>query len=172
MSIKIRTIDRRMGKSESDIEIRSLSKSFSLPDDPHPWTTALMYTLVGVLVGIVMVKGQIISWYKVQEMFTLKSMQLPLTFGSAILVAFISIVIIQERKVKTLEGKDIYFPRYKVTKGHYIGGIIAGIGWALTGGGPAALFAMVGSGAWVMGAALIMALLGTWMYGAVRESLP
>ncbi|MEI8280470.1 MAG: YeeE/YedE thiosulfate transporter family protein [Bacteroidota bacterium] len=170
--MKIRTINRRMGKSESDIEIRSLSRSFSLPDDPHPWSTALMYVLVGVLVGIVMVKGQIISWLKVQEMFMLKSMQLPLTFGSAILVAFISIVIIQQRKIKTLEGKDIYFPRYKVTKGNYIGGVIAGVGWSLTGGGPAALFAMSGTGAVVMGVALLMAMVGTWMFGAVRDSLP
>ena len=170
--MKIRTINRRMGKADTDIEIRSLSKSFALPDDKSPISTRIKYVLVGILVGIVMVKGELISWFRTYEMFKLQSYEMYATFGSAVIVAFISILIIQYYNIKTADGEEVYFPKYKITRGNSIGGFMFGIGWCLTGGGPAALYAMTGSGAFVMVLSLLAAVFGTWMYGAVRDNLP
>lgn len=132
----------------------------------------LKYLVVGVLFGIIFTKAEIISWFRIQEMFRLQSFFMYGVIGSAILVGIISIQIIKRFKVKTLSGEAINIPKKEFRKGQIIGGFIFGLGWALTGACPGPLFAQIGSGFTVIAVTLLSAIAGTWVYGRFSDKLP
>ena len=132
----------------------------------------LKYLLVGILFGIVFVKGEIISWFRIQEMFYLHSFYMYGVIGTAVLVAGVSIQLIKHFKIKTIDGQEITFSDKKITWGQPIGGLIFGIGWAITGACPGPLFAQIGSGFLVICITFVSALLGTWAYGFLEKRLP
>lgn len=132
----------------------------------------LKYVVVGVLFGIVFVKAEIISWFRIQEMFQLKSFFMFGVIGTAVIVAMISVLIIKKLGLKTFNGEEITFTPKKFHKGQIIGGLIFGIGWAITGACPGPLFAQIGSGFLVVLVTLLSAIAGTWFYGYVKEKLP
>jgi uncharacterized membrane protein YedE/YeeE len=92
--------------------------------------------------------------------------------GSAIVVGMISVLIMKRFKIKTLSGEPIIIPDKKFNWGNVYGGLIFGLGWAITGACPGPLFAQIGSGFLVISVTLLSAILGTWVYGAIREKLP
>ncbi|MFO8029996.1 MAG: DUF6691 family protein [Cyclonatronaceae bacterium] len=134
----------------------------------------LKYLLVGVLFGFVLTKSEVISWFRIQEMFRFQDFHLYGVIGSAILVGMISIQVIKRFNLKDKEGNPISIPDKDPTqkKRYIIGGTLFGFGWALTGACPAPLFALVGSGITVFIVPILAALAGTYVYGAFRESLP
>lgn len=134
----------------------------------------LKYLLVGVLFGFVLTKSEVISWFRIQEMFRFQDFHLYGVIGSAILVGMISIQIIKRFNLKDKEGNPISIPDKDPTqkKRYIIGGTLFGFGWAFTGACPAPLFALVGSGITVFIVPILAALAGTYVYGAFRESLP
>jgi uncharacterized membrane protein YedE/YeeE len=132
----------------------------------------LKYLVVGVLFGIIFTKAEIISWFRIQEMFRLQSFFMYGVIGSAILVGIISIQIIKRFNVKTLSGESINIPKKEFRKGQIIGGFIFGLGWALTGACPGPLFAQIGSGFTVIAVTLLSAIAGTWVYGRFSDKLP
>ena len=138
----------------------------------HRWYHNLKYVIVGSLLGLVFVKAEIISWFRIQEMFRLQSFHMYGIIGSAIVVAMLSIFLIRRYKVKSIYGEDIVIQKKTFNKGVIYGGLIFGIGWALTGACPGPLFAQVGSGVTVVLVTVLSALLGTWVYGYFRKSLP
>ncbi|MFW2475419.1 MAG: DUF6691 family protein, partial [Sediminibacterium sp.] len=138
----------------------------------HPWWYNFKYLAVGVLFGIVFVKAEIISWFRMQEMFRFQSFHMYGVIGTAIVVAAISIALIKKFKVKTIHGEEIHFTPKKFNKGQIIGGLIFGLGWALTGACPGPIFAQIGMGITVMIVVLLSAIAGTWVYGYFRERLP
>lgn len=137
-------------------------------------TELLKYAAVGVAFGIVLVQGQIISWYRIQEMFRFQSFHMYGILGSAMMTALVSVEVLKRRDARTLSGERIAIPPKQLGKGfrYWIGGALFGIGWALTGACPGPLFALVGSGATVFVAVGIAALIGTWTYGFLRPRLP
>jgi uncharacterized membrane protein YedE/YeeE len=132
----------------------------------------LKYLLVGLLFGIVFVKAEVISWYRIQEMFQLQSFFMYGVIGSAVAVGLISIQIIKRFNIKTLDGEKIEIPAKTFNKGQIYGGILFGFGWAITGACPGPLFAQIGTGVTVIVVTLISAILGTWVYGFFRDKLP
>jgi len=124
------------------------------------------------LLGIVFVKAEIISWFRIQEMFRLQSFHMYGVIGSAVVVAAISVWIIKRFSIKTFSGEKIDFTPKKYNKGQVIGGLIFGAGWALTGACPGPLFAQIGTGAFVVIIMILSAMAGTWVYGLLREKLP
>ena len=132
----------------------------------------LKYLVVGILFGIIFTKAEIISWFRIQEMFRLQSFFMYGVIGSAILVGIISIQIIKRLNVKTLSGEEITIPKKEFRKGQIIGGFIFGLGWALTGACPGPLFAQIGSGFTVIVVTLLSAIAGTWVYGRFSDKLP
>lgn len=132
----------------------------------------LRYLLVGVLFGIVFVKAEVISWFRIQEMFRLQSFFMYGVIGSAILVGLVSIQLIKRFGVKTLSGEPIKIADKEFRKGQVIGGFIFGLGWALTGACPGPLFAQIGFGYSVIVVTLISAIAGTWVYGKFADKLP
>lgn len=138
----------------------------------HPTWYNLKYLLVGILFGIVFVKAEIISWFRIQEMFRLESFFMYGVIGSAILTAMISIFLIKKFKMKSIYGEPIKLAKKEFNKGNIYGGLIFGLGWAMTGACPGPLFAQIGTGATVIIVTLLSAVLGTWVYGKFREKLP
>ncbi|MFD3276084.1 DUF6691 family protein [Aquirufa echingensis] len=138
----------------------------------HPWYYNLKYSLVGVIFGIVFIKAEIISWFRIQEMFRLQSFHMYGVIGTAVVVGAISVFLIKKLKVKTIHGEEIMFTDKKFNKGQIYGGLIFGLGWAMTGACPGPLFAQVGSGAVVILVVILSATAGTWVYGKFRDQLP
>ena len=136
------------------------------------WVDNLKYLVVGILFGIVFVKAEIISWFRIQEMFRLQSFHMYGVIGSAVVVGMISVLLIKKFNIKTLQGEEVVFHPKKFQKGQVIGGLIFGLGWAITGACPGPLFAQIGSGYVVVMATLLSAIAGTWTYGLLRDKLP
>lgn len=132
----------------------------------------LKYLAAGVLFGIVAVKSQIISWFRIQEMFRFDSFHMYGVIGTAVLVGVVSVQIIKRLGLKTLSGEPVAIRPKPFDKGQIYGGLLFGFGWALTGACPGPIYALIGSGAGVLVVTLLSAIAGTWVYGALRSKLP
>lgn len=137
-----------------------------------PWYSNLKYLVVGAIFGIVFVKAEIISWFRIQEMFRFESFHMYGVIGTAVVVGMISVQIIKARKAKSFEGEAIVIHDKEFNKGQIYGGLIFGLGWAITGACPGPLFAQMGAGFTVVIVTFLSALLGTWIYGKYRDHLP
>lgn len=138
----------------------------------HKWYYNLKYAIVGIAFGIVFLKAEIISWFRIQEMFRFQSFHMYGVIGSAVMVGMISVWLIKKTGMKTIYGENIEFHPKKFNKGQIYGGLMFGLGWAITGACPGPLFALIGSGATVILVTLLSAIAGTWTYGLLREKLP
>lgn len=137
-----------------------------------PWTSNLVYAFVGILFGITFVKAEIVSWFRIQEMFRFDSFHMYGVIGTAVMVGVISVFIIKKYKVKTKDGEEIILTPKTFNKGQIIGGLMFGLGWAITGACPGPLFAQIGSGFTVVTVTFLSAVAGTWVYGYFKEKLP
>ncbi|HRH69783.1 MAG TPA: YeeE/YedE thiosulfate transporter family protein [Flavobacteriales bacterium] len=138
----------------------------------HPWWHNLKYSAWGILFGIVFVKAEIISWFRIQEMFRFESFHMYGVIGTAVMVGLVSVLIIRRTKARTMHGEEIHIPNKEFNKGQIYGGLMFGLGWAITGACPGPLFAQVGAGFGVIIVTFVSAVAGTWVYGLIREKLP
>lgn len=159
--------------NDKEYELRSLD-TICVNDTElkHPWWYNLKYLAVGIVFGIVFVKAEVISWFRIQEMFRLQSFHMYGVIGTAVLVGIISVWLIKKFKLKTIHGEEIHFHPKKFNKGQIFGGITFGFGWAMTGACPGPLFAQLGMGVFVIAVVILSAIAGTWVYGYLREKLP
>lgn len=172
MTNKASTIEQEVVEN-TDYEVRSLdTMCLNESEIEHPWWHNLKFSLVGIVFGIALVKGEVISWYRIQEMFRLESFHMYGVIGTAVVVGVISVFLIKKLKARTIDGEAINFTPKQFTKGQVIGGTIFGLGWAMTGACPGPMFALVGTGALVFLVAIASAIAGTWVYGYFRERLP
>ena len=137
-----------------------------------PLWSNLKYCLAGIFFGILLVKSEVISWFRIQEMFRMQSFHMYGVIGSAVVVGMISVFLIKKFKLKSVEGETIKLEPKKFNKGQIYGGLIFGFGWAITGACPGPLFAQIGTGATVIIVTLLSAIAGTWVYGKFRGQLP
>ena len=130
------------------------------------------FLIMGILFGIILSKGEIISWYRIQEMFRFQSFHMFGVIGSAVLFGILTIQFIKRTKLKDYNGKQISVstqePGY--TR-NLIGGTIFGLGWAITGACPGPLFILVGHQGWVFILAILGAVAGTFTYGVIERYL-
>ena len=140
------------------------------PRAPGLW----VYLLVGVAFGVVLTKGEAISWFRIQEMFRFQGFHMFGIFATALPTAIAGVQLLKRRWRRTLGGEAIVIPPKHLGSGarYAAGGTIFGLGWALTGACPGPLFALLGSGATTMAVAIVSAMLGTWTYGRLRQRLP
>lgn len=156
-----------------DFEVRSLDAiCVNESHLQHPWWYNFKYMAWGIIFGIIFVKAEIISWFRIQEMFRFQSFHMFGVIGSAVMVGVISVYLIKHFRLKTIYGEPIELHAKTFNKGQVYGGLMFGAGWALTGACPGPLFAQIGSGASVIIVTLLSAIAGTWVYGRIRESLP
>lgn len=138
------------------------------------FTEYIKYLLIGTGFGFILVKSEVVSWFRIQEMFRFDSIHMYGIIGLAILVGMISIKIIKKRNMKDVNGDPISIPPKdpsQVTR-YIVGGSIFGLGWALLGACPGPMFALLGSGLTIIIIPILAALAGTYTYGLLREKLP
>lgn len=132
----------------------------------------IKYFIIGLLFGFILIKAEVVSWFRIQEMFRFQSFHMYGIIGSAIAVGAVSIYLIKKFKLKSADGNPIVIIPKELNKGTVIGGIIFGFGWALTGACPGPLYALTGSGASAYAMMLVFALIGTYTYGVLKDKLP
>ena len=134
-----------------------------------------VYLAIGMYFGIVATKAEVVSWFRIQEMFRFQAFHMYGIIGSAVAVAMVSVALIKARRIRTVRGDTILVPPKELGQRGYrywIGGTLFGLGWALTGACPGPIFALIGNGMSVYILVLVSALAGTWLYGVLRPSLP
>jgi uncharacterized membrane protein YedE/YeeE len=134
----------------------------------------LLYFLLGGAFGAVLLESEVISWFRIQEMFRFEAFHMFGIIGSAVLVAGVSLEIIRRLGLRDAGGVPLGLAPKTLGRGirYVVGGALFGVGWALTGACPGPLVALVGNGVPVMLVAIVSALAGTWMYGYLRPRLP
>lgn len=132
----------------------------------------LRVLILGILFGIVLVKGQVISWFRINETFRLEDPYMYLVIGSAVVVAAISLIIIRKLQAQTIDGEAIVINKKPFTKGTGIGGVIFGLGWAITGACPGPIYAQIGSGTYLAIVTFLAALTGAYFFAILQPRLP
>jgi uncharacterized membrane protein YedE/YeeE len=133
----------------------------------------IKYLLAGVYFGIVLVKAEVVSWYRIQEMFHFQSIHMYGIIGLAVVVGAISVLLLRAAKARSVEGVEIAPTGKPFNKiGNPVGGLIFGFGWALTGACPGPLYASLGAGYWAILIGIFSAILGVLSYGYLRPRLP
>lgn len=156
----------------TDFEVKAIEVKGSNGQDAVSFSGNLKYLLAGILFGIVLIKSEVVSWFRIQEMFRLQSFHMYGVIGTAVVVGIISVWLIKKFKVKTIHGDPITFDKKEFRQGQIWGGLIFGLGWAITGACPGPLFAQLGSGVTIVIITILSALAGTWVYSKYRDKLP
>ena len=133
----------------------------------------LLYLFIGILFGITMFKSEAASWFRIYEMFKFESFHMYGIIGSALVIGIIMVQAIKRFKMKSIYGETIHFQSKEKSFARYlIGGIIFGLGWALAGACPGPMFTLVGVGYISILVVILFSILGTFLYGMLRDRLP
>lgn len=129
--------------------------------------------MVGILFGVILSKSEVISWFRIYEMFKFQSFHMYGVIGSAVAIGMVVIYLFKKEKLKTFKGQKITVePKEKGLARNLIGGIIFGLGWALGGACPGPMYALLGKGVAAIVIVLFGAHLGAFFYHAVKHKLP
>ncbi len=131
----------------------------------------IKYLIAGLLFGFALVKGEVINWFRIQEMFRFQDFHMYGIIGTAVIVGVISVQLIKRFNIKTIQGEEIHIEPKPYHKSQIIGGILFGLGWAITGACPGPLYAQIGAGMGIAAVTLLSAIAGTWVYGLVQKKL-
>jgi hypothetical protein len=133
----------------------------------------LKFLVLGVLFGIVMAKSEAFSWFRIQEMFRFQSFHMYGIIGTAVTIGVIGVALIKKYKLRDVNGNPImFYPKEKSTLRYLIGGIIFGLGWALSGACPGPMVVNIGYGYVAMIIVFLFAIIGTYIYGVIKDKLP
>lgn len=132
----------------------------------------IIYTLLGVFFGIVLTKSEVISWFRIHYMFLFKEAYMYLIIGSAILTGSISILVLKKLKSASIIKKNMNFKGKDEHKGIIYGGLLFGVGWAITGACPGPIFAQIGAGEYAAFFTLAGAIVGSAIYHSAKSKLP
>ena len=133
----------------------------------------IKFLAAGIVFGIIMIKSEAFSWYRIQEMFRFQSFHMYGIIGTAVIIGAIGVAIIKKFNLKDINGEPIEFqPKEKFNYRYILGGTIFGLGWALTGACPGPIFVTLGYGYISMLVVIVFALIGTYLYGLFQDKLP
>tara|TARA_R100001369_G_scaffold92138_1_gene135660 strand:- start:1883 stop:2296 length:414 start_codon:yes stop_codon:yes gene_type:complete len=133
----------------------------------------LVYLSIGIFFGIIMYKSEAASWFRIYEMFQFGSFHMYGIIGSALILGVIGIQVIKKKNLKAIGNQEMKLtPKNKSFARYAIGGIIFGLGWALAGACPGPMYVLVGSGYISILVVIVGALLGTFLYGILKNKLP
>jgi uncharacterized membrane protein YedE/YeeE len=132
-----------------------------------------LYFFIGVLFGIAMIKSEAASWFRIYEMFQFKSFHMYGIIGTAVALGVVLTQAIKRFKLRSFFGEEIHIPsKTKLVKAPFFGGIVFGLGWALTGACPGPIYVLIGAGYFPILIVFASALLGTYCYGILKPHLP
>lgn len=133
----------------------------------------IKYFLIGIFFGIVMTKSQVISWFRIQEMFRFQSFHMYGIIGCALVIGALGLFLIKKMRMKNLQGEAIQMADKQMGVSRYLfGGIVFGLGWALSGACPGPMYTLLGAGQLPILVVILSAVLGTWTYAWLRDILP
>lgn len=133
----------------------------------------LAYLLAGLYFGVVLVKSEAASWYRIQEMFRFESFHMFGLMGSAVLTGVVTTALLRWSGLKSRDGQTIRVtPKDQGWRRYVLGGLTFGVGWGLAGVCPGPIFVLLGAGVWPILVVLLFALLGTYLYGVLKDRLP
>lgn len=133
----------------------------------------LKFLIVGIIFGIVLVKSEAVSWYRIYEMFKFESFHMYGIIGSAVITGVVLLLISKQLKLKNMTGSVMRVPlKDKGLIRYIVGGTIFGLGWALSGACPGPMYILVGTGAFSVLIVILAAIFGTYVYGVFKDKLP
>ena len=135
----------------------------------------IVYFLLGLFLGIIFIKSEVASWYRIQEMFRFQAFHMYGVIGSAVAVGAVSILWMKRSGARTMRGEAIDFSDGETDgpgREHILGGVVFGVGWGLLGACPGPIYALIGAGHSVMLVGLLAAATGAWAYGLMKPRLP
>lgn len=133
----------------------------------------LKFLLVGALLGIVLVKSEAASWYRIYEMFRFQSFHMYGIIGTAVITGLLFYLISKKEGIKNSQNEPVVFPnKDKGFTRYIVGGTIFGLGWALIGACPGPMYVLLGAGVYSMIIVIIAAIIGTFIYGVLKDKLP
>lgn len=133
----------------------------------------IRFLILGIVFGIVMVKSEAISWFRIQEMFRFQAFHMYGIIGTAVALGVIGVALIKKFKIRDFNGNPIvFFPKEKTITRYLLGGTIFGLGWALTGACPGPIVVNIGYGFFAMVIVFLFAVIGTFLYGYLKNKLP
>lgn len=127
---------------------------------------------LGITFGFVLTKSEVISWFRIQKMFNFEEPYMYLIIGTAVIVGIISVQILKRFGVTSISKDKLDFSGKVLNKGTVIGGVLFGIGWAITGACPGPIFAQIGTGEYAAISTFVGALTGSFLYNLLRNKLP
>ena len=131
------------------------------------------FLIVGIVFGIMFVKAEVVSWYRIYEMFRFESFHMYGIIGSAVVLGIIITFLIKKYRLRDMYGNEIFFAdKAKTWPRYIIGGIMFGLGWGITGACPGPMFTLIGAGLPIMIVVILSAIVGTWFYGLLRDKIP
>ncbi len=134
---------------------------------------SLIYLIVGIFFGIVLVKSEAASWFRIYEMFKFQAFHMYGIIGSAVGLGIVFIQLIKRSEVKSFFGESINIKdKEKSVKRYLIGGSLFGLGWALAGACPGPMYVLLGAGYLPIGVVILSAITGTYIYGLLKDKLP
>ena len=133
----------------------------------------IKFLILGIVFGIVMAKSEAISWFRIQEMFRFQAFHMYGIIGTAVTLGVIGVALIKKFKIRDFNGNPIsFYPKEKSIIRYLLGGIIFGLGWALSGACPGPMVVNIGYGFLTMTIVFLFALVGTYLYGLIKDKLP
>ncbi len=133
----------------------------------------ISYLLIGILFGITLFKSEAASWFRIYEMFRFESFHMYGIIGTAVILGISIVQVIKRFKIKSFYGqKIIFYPKEQSIGRYIIGGIIFGLGWALAGACPGPMFTLAGAGFLPILIVILFAIIGTFLYGLLKDKLP
>ena len=134
---------------------------------------SLVYLLIGIFFGITMFKSEAASWFRIYEMFKFDAFHMYGIIGTAVVLGVIMVAVIKRFRIKSVYGEQLVFPPKDKSFARYaLGGFLFGLGWALAGACPGPMFTLVGAGFMPVLVVIVAAMLGTFVYGLIRDKLP
>ena len=133
----------------------------------------IKFLLVGIVFGIVLVKSEAVSWYRIYEMFKFESFHMYGIIGTAVITGVIFLLIAKKMQIKNTDGNVMNVPpKERGLLRYLIGGTLFGLGWALSGACPGPMYILVGTGAFSILIVILAAIFGTYIYGVFKDKLP
>lgn len=133
----------------------------------------IKFLIAGIVFGIVMAKSEAFSWFRIQEMFRFQSFHMYGIIGTAVILGVLGVFVIKKMGLRDFKGNPIiFYPKDKSVARYLIGGTIFGLGWALSGACPGPMVVNIGYGYLAMVIVFVFAILGTFLYGSIKDKLP
>lgn len=133
----------------------------------------IRFLLLGIVFGIIMTKSEAVSWFRIQEMFRFQSFHMYGIIGTAVTLGVLGVALMKKLRLRDFQGNPItFYPKDRSVVRYLAGGTIFGLGWALTGACPGPMVVNIGYGYVAMIVVFIFALIGTFLYGVIKDRLP